>query len=133
MGVVDWPSLVAGFSAMSRRQMITFMLGRQFRANSSHRAGSLGVAWRFTLTITFFGAAASAIRLSLAFGRELLPWASKNLAEVIRATVTTTAGKSAGLKPGAYKSEYKKRYKTISPHHTAAPAERCAMYLPLRR
>src|SRR5258707_8361956 len=54
MGVVFLPSRVTGFSAMSRRQMMTFMEGRQFRENSSQREGSFGAAWRFILTITFF-------------------------------------------------------------------------------
>src|SRR5205807_8362089 len=54
MGVVFFPSRVTGFSAMSRRQMMTFIEGRQFRENSSQRAGSLGPACRFTFTMAFF-------------------------------------------------------------------------------
>src|SRR5215472_1823016 len=54
MGVVFWPALVTGFSAMSRRQMMTFMEGRQLRENSSHRDGSFGPACRFILMTTFF-------------------------------------------------------------------------------
>src|SRR6266568_3556563 len=54
MGVVFLPSRVTGFSAMSRRQMMTFMEGRHCRENSSQRAGSFGLAWRFTLTMTCF-------------------------------------------------------------------------------
>src|SRR5947209_19392902 len=38
---------------MSRRQMMTFIEGRQSRANSSQRAASFGPAWRFTRTMTF--------------------------------------------------------------------------------
>src|SRR6266487_2102975 len=53
-GVVFLPSRVTGFSAMSRRQMMTFMEGRHCRENSSQRAGSFGLAWRFTLTMTCF-------------------------------------------------------------------------------
>src|SRR5437016_2493215 len=60
MGVVFLPELVTGFSAMSRRQMMTFMEGRQFRENSSQRDGSCGPACRFILMRTFF---VSAIRL----------------------------------------------------------------------
>src|SRR5258708_16430282 len=52
IGVVFFPSRVTGFSAMSRRQIITFMEGRHLRENSSHRAGSFGPACRFTLTMT---------------------------------------------------------------------------------
>src|SRR6266478_491183 len=54
IGVVFFPSLVTGFSAMSRRQMITFIEGRHFRENSSQRAASFGPACRFTLTMTCF-------------------------------------------------------------------------------
>src|SRR6266705_6493018 len=54
IGVVLVPSRVTGFSAMSRRQMMTFMEGRHCRENSSQRAGSFGPAWRFTLTMTCF-------------------------------------------------------------------------------
>src|SRR5690242_15219017 len=54
MGVVFLPSRVTGFSAMSRRQMMTFIEGRQFSANSSQRDGSFGPACRFILTMTFF-------------------------------------------------------------------------------
>src|SRR5271165_4225145 len=99
MGVVGRPSAVTGFSAMSRKQIITFMLGRQFRANSSQRAGSFGVAWRLTLTITFF-VPASAIWPSLRFGRKLLLRSPRT--EPTR--VLATPGKPDGLKPGAYKS-----------------------------
>src|SRR5215469_7623282 len=59
MGVVFLPALVTGFSAMSRRQMMTFMEGRQFRENSSQRDDSIGPACRFILMMTFF---VSAIR-----------------------------------------------------------------------
>src|SRR5260370_24316465 len=52
IGVVFFPSRVTGFSAMSRRQIITFIEGRHLRENSSHRAGSFGPACRFTLTMT---------------------------------------------------------------------------------
>src|SRR5437773_12320187 len=54
MGVVFLPELVTGFSAMSRRQMMTFMEGRHRRENSSQRAPSFGPACRFTLTMTCF-------------------------------------------------------------------------------
>src|SRR5438309_3089697 len=52
MGVVFFPSRVTGFSAMSRRQMMTFIEGRHSRENSSQRAASFGPACRFTLTMT---------------------------------------------------------------------------------
>src|SRR2546421_7671422 len=52
MGVVFLPSRVTGFSAMSRRQMITFIEGRRLRENSSQRAASFGPACRFILTMT---------------------------------------------------------------------------------
>src|SRR6266702_8676416 len=52
MGVVFLPSRVTGFSAMSRRQMMTFIEGRHLRENSSQRAASFGPACRFTLTMT---------------------------------------------------------------------------------
>src|SRR5499425_3748488 len=45
-GVVFLPSRVTGFSAMSRRQMMTFIEGRHGKANSSQRAGSFGDACR---------------------------------------------------------------------------------------
>src|SRR6267142_2617072 len=54
MGVVFLPSRVTGFSAMSRRQMMTFIEGRHLRENSSQRAASFGPACRFTLTMTCF-------------------------------------------------------------------------------
>src|SRR5438270_11092744 len=54
MGVVFFPSRVTGFSAMSRRQMMTFIEGRQLKENPSRRAGSFGPAGRYTSTITFF-------------------------------------------------------------------------------
>src|SRR2546430_5486227 len=54
MGVVFFPSRVRGFSAMSRRQMMTFIEGRHLRENSSQRAASFGPACRFTLTMTCF-------------------------------------------------------------------------------
>src|SRR5207302_4378112 len=54
MGVVFFPSRVTGFSAMSRRQMMTFIEGRHLRENSSQRAASFGPACRFTLTMTCF-------------------------------------------------------------------------------
>src|SRR6266436_8892718 len=54
IGVVFFPSRVIGFSAMSRRQMMTFIEGRHLRENSSQRAGSFGPACRFTLTMTCF-------------------------------------------------------------------------------
>src|SRR2546421_1549353 len=54
MGVVFFPSRVTGFSAMSRRQMMTFIEGRHLRENSSQRATSFGPACRFTLTMTCF-------------------------------------------------------------------------------
>src|SRR5713226_554791 len=54
MGVVFLPSRVTGFSAMSRRQMMTFMDGRHGSENSSQRAASFGAACRFTLTMTCF-------------------------------------------------------------------------------
>src|SRR5882724_11486630 len=54
IGVVFFPSRVTGFSAMSRRQIITFIEGRHLRENSSQRAGSFGPACRFTLTMTCF-------------------------------------------------------------------------------
>src|ERR1700683_2554482 len=46
MGVVFLPSLVTGFSAMSRRQMMTFIDGRQGSANSSQRAACFGLDCR---------------------------------------------------------------------------------------
>src|SRR5881296_1134354 len=54
IGVVFFPSRVTGFSAMSRKQIMTFIDGRHLRENSSHRAASLGPACRFTLTATCF-------------------------------------------------------------------------------
>src|SRR5260370_21604284 len=54
MGVVFFPSRVTGFSAMSRKQMMTFIEGRHLRENSSQRAASFGPACRFTLTMTCF-------------------------------------------------------------------------------
>src|ERR1051325_9406257 len=54
MGAVFLPSRVRGFSAISRRQMMTFIEGRQFRENSSQREGSFGPACRLTLTMTLF-------------------------------------------------------------------------------
>src|SRR5438552_2723756 len=54
MGVVFFPSRVTGFSAMSRKQIITFIDGRHLRENSSQRAASFGPACRFTLTMTCF-------------------------------------------------------------------------------
>src|SRR6266566_8488450 len=54
MGVVFSPSRVTGFSAMSRRQMMTFIEGRHLRENSSQHAASFGPACRFTLTMTCF-------------------------------------------------------------------------------
>src|SRR6266849_2141923 len=57
MGVDFLPSRVTGFSAMSRRQMITFIEGRHFSANSSQRGFSAGLFWRFTLTMTCFASA----------------------------------------------------------------------------
>src|SRR5713226_6831282 len=54
IGVVFFPSRVTGFSAMSRRQMMTFIEGRHLRENSSQRAASFGPACRFTLTMTCF-------------------------------------------------------------------------------
>jgi hypothetical protein len=50
------PSRVTGFSAMSRRQMMMFMEGRQRRENSSQWAGWPGEDWRLILSITFFSA-----------------------------------------------------------------------------
>src|SRR6266700_4881580 len=54
MGVVFLPSRVTGFSAMSRRQMMTFIEGRHLRENSSQRAVSFGPSCRFILTMTCF-------------------------------------------------------------------------------
>src|SRR6266851_5632536 len=58
-GVVCLPSRVTGFSAISRRQIITFIDGRQGSENSSHRDASFGLACRFILTITFLPSAIS--------------------------------------------------------------------------
>src|SRR5260370_23341320 len=57
IGVVFFPSRVTGFSAMSRRQMMTFIEGRHLRENSSQRAASFGPACRFILTMTCFASA----------------------------------------------------------------------------
>src|SRR2546423_13018908 len=54
MGVVFFPSRVTGFSAMSRRQMMTFIEARNLRETSSQRAASFGPACRFTLTMPCF-------------------------------------------------------------------------------
>src|ERR1700739_4615483 len=51
-GVVGLPSRVTGFSAISRKQIITFIDGRHGSANSSHRELSLGLARRFIFTMT---------------------------------------------------------------------------------
>jgi hypothetical protein len=58
-GVVCLPSRVTGFSAISRKQMITFIAGRHGKANSSQRAASFGIAWRFTFTMTCLRSAIS--------------------------------------------------------------------------
>src|SRR5260370_3623309 len=54
IGVVFFPSRVTGLSAMHRKQMMTFIDGRNLRENSSHRAASFGPACRFTFTMTCF-------------------------------------------------------------------------------
>src|SRR5215469_17082095 len=54
MGVVFLPSRVTGLSAMSRRQMMTFIEGRQLRANSSQYGAPCGLTCRLTFTMTFF-------------------------------------------------------------------------------
>src|ERR1700740_1883662 len=73
MGVVGLPSRVTGFSAISRRQMMTLSDGRHGSANSSQCAVSFGDAWRLTLTMTCF---VSAILIfaswSLTYGQNLL-------------------------------------------------------------
>src|SRR5215469_18794565 len=53
-GVVFLPSRVTGFSAISRRQMITFIDGRHLSANSSQCDGCFGPAWRLIRTMTCF-------------------------------------------------------------------------------
>src|SRR6267378_839069 len=58
-GVVCLPSRVTGFSAISRRQMITFIDARHGSANSSHRGASFGLACRFILTMTLLPSAIS--------------------------------------------------------------------------
>src|ERR1700682_5090322 len=83
IGVVFLPSRVTGFSAMSRRQMMTFMEGRHLRENSSQRAASFGPACRFTLTMTCFVSAiiprptpacARRTELLLLLRRVVTPW-----------------------------------------------------------
>src|SRR6516225_3611700 len=53
-GVVFLPSRVTGFSAISRRQMITFIDRRHLSANSSQCEGCFGPAWRLIRTMTCF-------------------------------------------------------------------------------
>src|ERR1700751_3678740 len=53
MGVGFLPSRVTGFSAMSRRQMMMFMEGRQRRENSAPWACWPGADWRLILRWTF--------------------------------------------------------------------------------
>src|SRR5215813_15505934 len=59
MGVVFLPSRVTGFSAMSRRQMMTFIDGRQLRANSSQYGAPCGLTCRLTFMMTCFSAISS--------------------------------------------------------------------------
>src|SRR5215831_18670460 len=59
IGVVRLPSRVTGFSAMSRRQMMTFIDGRQLRANSSQYGAPCGLTCRLTFMMTFFSAISS--------------------------------------------------------------------------
>src|SRR5580698_9898521 len=67
IGVVFLPSRVTGFSAMSRRQIITFIDGRHGSANSSQRAASFGLCWRLMRRMTCFSAmvAVSSVTASL--------------------------------------------------------------------
>src|SRR5712672_2351008 len=53
-GVVFLPSRVTGFPAMSRKQMIAFIAGRQFNANSSQYGAPCGLTWRLIFTMTCF-------------------------------------------------------------------------------
>src|SRR5882672_9151721 len=67
MGVVFLPSRVTGFSAMSRRQMMMFMEGRQRRENSSQWAGWPGEDWRLILRRTFFSAIRTSVERVISF------------------------------------------------------------------
>src|ERR1700687_118200 len=55
-GVVFLPSRVTGFPAMSRKQMIAFIAGRQVNANSSQYGAPCGLTCRLIFTMTCFSA-----------------------------------------------------------------------------
>jgi hypothetical protein len=65
MGVVFLPAQVMGFSAMSRKQMITFIAGRQASANSSQYGAPCGLTCRLIFTMTCFSAIVLAKPLTL--------------------------------------------------------------------